>query len=57
MSNRHLTHALALSGGAIGLALVACTAGQGAALPTPSEPESVVVLHTNDTWGETEPCG
>jgi hypothetical protein len=28
--------------------------------PTPSvrvEPTQLVVLHTNDNWGETEPCG
>ena len=27
-----------------------------AAEPTP-EPIEMVVLHTNDNWGETEPCG
>lgn len=26
--------------------------------PTPtSEPLQLVILHTNDNWGETEPCG
>jgi len=25
-------------------------------LPTPA-PGQIVVLHTNDNWGETEPCG
>jgi hypothetical protein len=26
--------------------------------PTPTaEPVQVVILHTNDNWGETEPCG
>lgn len=26
--------------------------------PTPTrEPVQLVVLHTNDNWGETEPCG
>ena len=25
-------------------------------VPTP-EPRQLVVLHTNDNWGETEPCG
>jgi hypothetical protein len=28
------------------------------ALPTATpEPVQLVVLHTNDNWGETEPCG
>jgi hypothetical protein len=25
--------------------------------PTLSGPSRLVVLHTNDNWGETEPCG
>lgn len=25
--------------------------------PTPLPPVQLVVLHTNDNWGETEPCG
>jgi hypothetical protein len=36
----------------------------GSPLPTPSaaattlaEPVRLIVLHTNDNWGETEPCG
>jgi hypothetical protein len=29
-----------------------------APVPTPTaEPVQVVILHTNDNWGETEPCG
>lgn len=28
------------------------------AMPTPTVgPVSLVILHTNDNWGETEPCG
>jgi hypothetical protein len=39
--------------------VVACTA-VGSRHATPSAtplPADVVVLHTNDVWGETKPCG
>jgi hypothetical protein len=38
-----------------------CTAVPiSASVPTPTptaEPMQMVILHTNDNWGETEPCG
>jgi len=51
-----------------GLLLAACGGGApGSALlsASPTEPTSndnrdamqLVILHTNDNWGETEPCG
>jgi hypothetical protein len=41
------------------LALVtACTAAGGHAKPTPTPAAAdLVILHTNDDWGETRPCG
>ena len=36
----------------------AAAAGTGASDPVPpTEPIELVVLHTNDLWGETDPCG
>ena len=53
--------AVFLSALALGLVcsigVAACSTG---AVTTPSAtaaPVSLLVLHTNDNWGETEPCG
>ncbi len=35
----------------VGLAFLGC------GLPTPKRPLELIVLHTNDTLGFTEPCG
>lgn len=52
----------------VGLLLVGCGEAlpEASSLPTPTtEPDpqtpreaiELIVLHTNDNWGETEPCG
>jgi 2',3'-cyclic-nucleotide 2'-phosphodiesterase (5'-nucleotidase family) len=42
----------------IGLALFGCSGIMSTATlaPTP-RPIELIVLHTNDTWGYSEPCG
>jgi hypothetical protein len=43
----------------LGAAAGGCDGGMAAtAEPTPlPDPISLTVLHTNDNWGETKPCG
>ena len=51
-------------GGATGVAQPSTVQDPVSPLPVPTalpavtpEPISLIVLHTNDNWGETEPCG
>jgi hypothetical protein len=44
------------AGLAVGLALTAF-ACRSTPEPNGTTPTDVVVLYTNDNWGETEPCG
>jgi hypothetical protein len=57
--------ATALAVPVLSLALAAAACSPGAATtpaamddpPTPTGPIDLVLLHTNDLWGETDPCG
>lgn len=43
----------------LGASIGACAGGsaaEGPPTPTPA-PATVTILHTNDNWGETKPCG
>jgi 2',3'-cyclic-nucleotide 2'-phosphodiesterase (5'-nucleotidase family) len=42
----------------IGMALFGCSGIMSTPIPTPTpRPIELTVLHTNDTWGYSEPCG
>lgn len=47
----------ALTGLSMAALVGACADAASAPLPTPTGPIDLVVLHTNDLWGETNPCG
>jgi hypothetical protein len=43
----------------LGASIGSCAGGsaaEGPPTPTPA-PATVMILHTNDNWGETKPCG
>jgi 2',3'-cyclic-nucleotide 2'-phosphodiesterase (5'-nucleotidase family) len=56
--NRSLASALATAAVAVA-GLTACVPGSAVEpMPTATpEPIEVTILHTNDNWGETKPCG
>jgi 2',3'-cyclic-nucleotide 2'-phosphodiesterase (5'-nucleotidase family) len=44
--------------GLLGLLLGCAAPATPTATPTPTrEPLRLTILHTNDTWGQTDPCG
>ena len=56
------THTLArllVAGTALAVAAAGCAGSSTShgASPTPTGPVRLTVLHTNDLWGETNPCG
>jgi hypothetical protein len=49
--------ALAMPIAALAMLTGACRSASDALGGRASEPIALTVLHTNDVWGQTEPCG